>query len=1165
MTTFDAFPSAAGSSVPFEGLKPYLRPIQARLNAIDRRLRWRRLLICAAVALAGLLAWAVAVSAGDMIWGLSALTRGGLFYTGAAALLSAVAWFGVRPALRAHVSADSARLLDAAYPHLNNNCVSAVQFAEELRTDRLRGWAGLAVATIFDTAQKMDDVDPRRIVAQRRAWQAVGAAAGLLALVAAAFALSGGQGRFQRSMLRVLLPFRYTARVGAVEIADLQPGDKQILKGQDVSITATVAAPPAGSAAQPGAATLSATLFFETRDVAPDGSAGAWSAEQAVPMERDDPVTFSFLLRAVAQPTRYRVEIGGSQAPADRRWCNLSLLNVPEPRLIALVVTPPAYTLKPSKLFAGTPPDVIAVPVNSEILFAVQPSMPLTEGFVLLDDDQRKPLVKSASVDLPPGLRLSRLAPPPGKGPPEVWSVKFAVPRSMRVTVNLVDAAGHVSNNRLSYRIDTIPDMPPSVKFLAPDKDTVAAAGSTVHLVVGASDDYGLKEVRIEYKRNKTGILNTLTTKAYRPQPSANGGPMQAVTRIELPMDWVLNTDNFEQGDELFIDAVASDEFQSTRTPVLKIEVLSSQTLQKAKLDLLDEIVRRLQGLLAEQQDAYGRTKHLPNDKGQIVADKNTVAAARLIRVGQIKILNETKDLADHIQTDDARIVWIRDDLYKLQAGAETAAGGFAERMEVNLTDGQAGGLKIATAMHPQLMAAQIQIMADIKALLQVIPRTRQELEEDIDRQPGSNLNNEVKKSLEQAKDELASKLEEHKKALEISEELAKKNVADFTDKDKADAIKAAALEDDFGKFMEEKKNELSKLTPQDFSDPRLLKEALETYEEVEMAKDALAAKNVEMAVPLEQAGLEGAESLNTNIEKWLPDTPDRTSWKMEEPVGNEQVPMADLPNQLEDIIGDLMENEEDLMQSADDVTSSHADSMDKGAGWDAMDGPISDFSAKGVTGNQLPNSSEINGRSGEGRQGKSSGEFVGQDAVGKGGRKTPTRLTPDQFLKGDINDTSKDPAGGSTGGGKAGGAGGEGLEGPVPPDTQRSMQRLAGAQADLRNKAEKLNLQLRKAGYISPDLDRTIQEMQSAEGDMKDGRYTNLARKQNVILTGLAKSKEFVEGSVKVGNEGDTVAPRKLVDNVMDAMDGTGVPPGYEDVLEGYYARVLNGADAKK
>ena len=142
---------------------------------------------------------------------------------------------------------------------------------------------------------------------------------------------------------------------------------------------------------------------------------------------------------------------------------------------------------------------------------------------------------------------------------------------------------------------------------------------------------------------------------------------------------------------------------------------------------------------------------------------------------------------------------------------------------------------------------------------------------------------------------------------------------------------------------------------------------------------------------------------------------------------------MAELPEELEDIVGELMEQEEDLFDEMEDVSSSWADSLDKGAGWDAMDGPISNNSAKGVTGNRLPNTSEIGGRSGEGRQGKSSGEFVGDEAVGKGGRKTPSRLTPDAFVKGQIKDHSKDPVGGATGGGKESGEGGEGLQGPAP------------------------------------------------------------------------------------------------------------------------------------
>ena len=259
-----------------------------------------------------------------------------------------------------------------------------------------------------------------------------------------------------------------------------------------------------------------------------------------------------------------------------------------------------------------------------------------------------------------------------------------------------------------------------------------------------------------------------------------------------------------------------------------------------------------------------------------------------------------------------------------------------------------------------------------------------------------------------------------------------------------------AAAEDDWAKFMKELQSDLSKLPEQDFANSSMAKELVEIQTELKMAEDALLKKSADIAVPLEQLGYERAEELKTNIEKWLPDTPDREKWSQEESLTDKdkEAPMAELPGELEDMVGDLMEQEEDLFDEMEDVSSSAADSLDKGAGWDAMDGPISNMSAKGVTGNRLPNTSEIGGRSGEGRQGKSSGEFVGDEAVGKGGRKTPSRLTPDPIVKGQIKDHSKESAGGATGGGKESGKGGEGLEGPRPAQPRPARRRTPGRQA---------------------------------------------------------------------------------------------------------------------
>ena len=345
-----------------------------------------------------------------------------------------------------------------------------------------------------------------------------------------------------------------------------------------------------------------------------------------------------------------------------------------------------------------------------------------------------------------------------------------------------------------------------------------------------------------------------------------------------------------------------------------------------------------------------------------------------------------------------------------------------------------------------ELLATQDRIIDVLRRLLGEIRKESADLLAEMKKRPDTELPADVKDKLSDLKDKLDEFLKQQKKVIEATENLAKKPVEDFTEKDKQLLKDLAAAEDEWSKFMADKHTDLSKLPEQDFSNPSLLKELVEVQTELKMAKDALTKKTADIAVPLEQLGAEMAKEMTTNIEKWLPDTPDREKWSQEEPLTDDmkEAPMAELPKEMEDIVGKLMEDEEDLFDEMEDASSSWADSLDKGAGWDAMDGPISNNSARGVTGNRLPNTSEIAGRSGEGRQGKSSGEFVGDTAVGKGGRKTPSRLTPDAYVKGQIKDYSKDPVGGATGGGKESGGGGEGLQRPVPNRPERDLGRLA-------------------------------------------------------------------------------------------------------------------------
>jgi len=267
------------------------------------------------------------------------------------------------------------------------------------------------------------------------------------------------------------------------------------------------------------------------------------------------------------------------------------------------------------------------------------------------------------------------------------------------------------------------------------------------------------------------------------------------------------------------------------------------------------------------------------------------------------------------------------------------------------------------------------------------------------------------------------------------------------------------------------------------------------------------------------------------------------------------------LPKQLDDLIGDLMKQEQADNPEKDAVSSSIMDSMDKGAGWGAADGPMSNMSAKGVTGNQLPNNDEITGRSGEGRNGKSDGQMVGDTAVGKGGNETPTRMTPTPFENGSVNDQSQDTKGGATGGGKLAGYGQDGLRGPMPPAAQQRLHMLADQQAKLRQQAESLALQLRKQRRPTGDLESAINAMKAYEDAARNADGLGVVQGYHQALDALQAARDAYAGDRLSRVEADALKPdarRDITDTQAEE-----APAGYEEMTGAYFRSLSEGAAA--
>src|SRR5208337_4280518 len=514
-------------------------------------------------------------------------------------------------------------------------------------------------------------------------------------------------------------------------------------------------------------------------------------------------------------------------------------------------------------------------------------------------------------------------------------------------TIHLFTAGGHSDPQPRVNQVKVVTDAPPTVQLVEPARETTIAVGTKPNVVVRASDDYGLGQVRIESRDDApTGDKSGLGVK------TAASWTKFAVSGVVLDHPLELDPRAMKAGQTVWVRAVAQDRRQlelpelrlgpqESATPWQQIHIVATEAKAKVELAQHESLRTALARILQDQLRARAAAAGLPRSSTE--AEAGTLAAD--IRGQQLAVQKAATAVTELIgATEDPERLTIKRVVGKLAFGEMVQALRQAEALQqVKL---------VAELARPsaKLMATQDRIIDVLRRLMNEIRKDTADLLAEMKKRPGTELPSDIQSKLKDLKDKLDEFLKQQKKVIEATESLAKKPVEDFTEKDKQLLKEMAATEDEWAKFMADKHTDLSKLPEQDFANPSLLKELVEVQTELKMAKDALTKKTADIAVPLEQLGAEMAKEMTTNIEKWLPDTPDREKWSQEEPLTDDmkEAPMAELPKEMEDIVGKLIEDEEDLFNEMEDASSSWADSLVKGAGWDAMDGPISNNSARG-------------------------------------------------------------------------------------------------------------------------------------------------------------------------------------------------------------------------
>jgi len=1031
-----------------------------------------------------------------------------IFFTWIVVLVAGVAWWVGRPLLLRPRPVEVARIVERRIPDLHNGLTNSVLLA---RADDLQSspWLGPIFNEILSSTQKK----PLGKAITLRDLQSLGIKLGasILAMLVLV-ALPPVRQALGHGWRQMLNPAKFVPTVGSVKILKISPGSIELWVGQPLEIS-VLAEDPSGRQPQ-------AKIIFDNQKLKPELLTPQLTA--------DDKLQYAYRLDRVEEPLRWRVEVGGTQTD----WFKVDVLRQIEIEGLSLAVTPPTYTGKPAVsvlLKPGQMNQPLGVLEGSQV--ALTASVKQAVGGALLQVDQAPPTAMSASTD---GRQFSETV---------------FVMKDMELAILLTKAGQvitRIPDNGL-LRIRCTKDTAPAIDMRWPTQDTTAPAKAALKVSAVVRDDYGIKSARILVGTSPDQPMSVAHGQRFD-EPAATAevsGTLNIPEKLRVHGQsirvQVEATDNRNLGGliDLGIGAPTSKqntEPQTTSTLVYRIELQDAQEIVKNHQEQMDKLRRILIDLIKKQEALLALSQ----------AWNASARTMPQIHSGQLELRNLMQETADKFPFEpDDKIV----QKTLLVLAQNPAADAISLAAAIGAEKDSAEQLRL----NDKLQSRQRRIIETLQALLGRLntasPSTRPT-------RPGGDLENE-KEKLKELNEALKKYIAEEKRILDAEATLAKKPVDSFDDNDRKLAEELKMAQEKLDAFMQEKISDFSKLAEQDMANSSLLKEMLEVFSEVTMQKGALKEQAKKMDIPLEEMGLELAKEISSNLEKWLMDKPDRLAWNQEDPVDKVDVPMAELPKELEDMVGELMEQQEDLFEEMEDTAANWADSLDKGAGWDAMDGPIANMSAKGVTGNALPNNNEMNGRSGEGRSGKSSGEMVEETASGKGGRNTPTRLDPTPFQQGQIKDEGKDPVGGATGGGKISGQGGAGLEGPVPPkDLREKMQRLANKQAELRNKAERLNLDRKAFRYDNFKLTEAVLSMRHIESDLHANRYNNALRKKDVLLDKLDTSHLLLSGQLHAQRDTSPTMSQKLQDQINDADKGK-YPPGWAEMLKEYYRKL--------
>ena len=524
------------------------------------------------IAITALCAWLASETVTDFLTNLPWWARLVFFVFGIGGSLFLLIACGIRPWGRRLDDERVALMVERALPAFRSRFIAAVQLAQSREEGNSPALIKALVAETTAMAANMDFstvVDTSRL----RRWLKI---TGLLLLIVGGLALFGGTKSWPLARRAFLFRNPVPRKTLILELS----GPRVIAIGDSWRVVAVAG----------GIVPANGRLFLKT------GSGRR--QEYDLPKEGGgSPPTFARTLQSVQESFDYWIALG--DAESDRVRVQVK----PRPGVVSVEcrLAFPAYTQLPAQ---RRPLGDLKVLAGSHLGLRVRATSPIKTGEIRLLAEDHEKVTRSValSVDAREHTQLS--------GEIEIPAKDVA-----GLTLHFIDEDGIESRAAAIYPIELMPDNPPTIKILWPDRrEELLTRDATMLIAFSARDDYGVAKVRLNYAVDwvEGGPYKTIDLDLGAALPK----------ELNRRFNWRIGqiTPHVEEGSVIDYWFEVLDANDVTGPGIGKTEHMQARIVSEAekRADLANRLSDAMEGLNAVKQGEEDVNQHL----GEIIFEK---------------------------------------------------------------------------------------------------------------------------------------------------------------------------------------------------------------------------------------------------------------------------------------------------------------------------------------------------------------------------------------------------------------------------------------------------------------------------------------------------------------------------------------------------------------